>query len=371
MKKVNEMPALICPHFASKLDPETPLAYASANGRCYRSGKASSISVHHQNNYCLSGEHLTCPYFIKQQANNQPAAPGTKKVAPPPPPRIRNEPPPAVTQNARTGQVTPPAVIHGIKIRRVAIKPEPVLSAGSAPKPKSARWSKISLGLYGVLMMLALIAVLAWGASLAGASFSNVFTTRRTPATEIAEIQVPQPAQPAALHPATVIANEIIRSTTAADEATPESVQADTALLAEETATSILISPTQAPTDVCGPPFGWVRYVVQASETLSSLSRVYGVSVYQLQAANCMGASTLLYAGSTIYVPFYRPPNTATATTTSPTATPTKEIPLPTETATEEVTEEVTEEPTVQATPPAEETPIPSEEAATQPPGES
>ncbi len=64
--------------------------------------------------------------------------------------------------------------------------------------------------------------------------------------------------------------------------------------------------PTARPTNTsipCGPPSGWVLYTVQPNDTLYRLSQAYGISVYQLQRANCL-SGTLIQAGTRIYVPY-------------------------------------------------------------------
>lgn len=70
----------------------------------------------------------------------------------------------------------------------------------------------------------------------------------------------------------------------------------------------------------CGPPFGWVRYTVQPGNTLISLSQVFGVSIAQLQFANCLPANQYsLATGQVIWVPNVAtrtPRATATATLT-------------------------------------------------------
>jgi LysM repeat protein len=81
-------------------------------------------------------------------------------------------------------------------------------------------------------------------------------------------------------------------------------------------------SETPAPTaEACGPPAGWVVYIVQPGDTLFRLSQTLGVTVGQLQRANCLGGSTLLKAGQRLYVPFL--PVSATRTPT-PTPTPSR-----------------------------------------------
>ncbi|MBU1661889.1 MAG: LysM peptidoglycan-binding domain-containing protein, partial [Chloroflexi bacterium] len=78
--------------------------------------------------------------------------------------------------------------------------------------------------------------------------------------------------------------------------------------------------PTNTPVP-CGPPAGWIRYTVQPGNTLYSLSQAYGVSLSQLQFANCMPANQYnLVTGQTLWVP-----NVVTRTpraTATPTLTP-------------------------------------------------
>lgn len=99
-------------------------------------------------------------------------------------------------------------------------------------------------------------------------------------------------------------------------------------------------APTQTPAQ-CGPPFGWVRYRIQAHDTLFRISLDYGVSVPQLQFANCMGNSTFLRTGDYIFVP-----NVATRTPDfSPTPTGTKSPTLTSTPETETVEPTATTDP--------------------------
>ena len=71
----------------------------------------------------------------------------------------------------------------------------------------------------------------------------------------------------------------------------------------------------------CGPPAGWITYIVKPKDNLFQISTLYRTTVPLLQAANCMGSSTLIITGQSLYVP-----NVATITptiTTPATATPT------------------------------------------------
>jgi LysM repeat protein len=79
-----------------------------------------------------------------------------------------------------------------------------------------------------------------------------------------------------------------------------------------------------APPIVCGPPFAWVRaYVVQPGDNLFRISLLYRTTVQQLQTANCMGSSILIYTGQRLWVPNV-PTSTpgVTITLVFPTATP-------------------------------------------------
>ncbi len=92
----------------------------------------------------------------------------------------------------------------------------------------------------------------------------------------------------------------------------------------QETATFTPTTTTTNESTSCGPPPNWVLYTVQSEDTLFELSIIFGVSIADLQEANCMGNSTLIKTGQQIYVPFIlaiTPTHTPTLYTLSPTAT--------------------------------------------------
>jgi len=93
------------------------------------------------------------------------------------------------------------------------------------------------------------------------------------------------------------------------------------------------VSPTPEPYP-CGPPFGWVEYVVQPGDTLYGLSQRFDVPIEILRQANCLQTNAI-YLGQTLYVPPHLPTLTTTPSIT-PTiqATPTTVAPTPTTTAT-------------------------------------
>lgn len=102
------------------------------------------------------------------------------------------------------------------------------------------------------------------------------------------------------------------------------------------TRTSTLAPP---PTSVqCGHPAGWILYTVQPGDNLYRIGLAYGVTIRQLQQANCMGYSTSIRVGDRLYVPNV-PTITFTASSTpTPTKTATSTPIPPTATATQTMT---------------------------------
>jgi LysM repeat protein len=66
---------------------------------------------------------------------------------------------------------------------------------------------------------------------------------------------------------------------------------------------TVVSVPSHTPV-ACSHPRNWVVYYVQRGDTLYRLSLAYGVSVGELQRANCMGNSILLQVGQPFYVPY-------------------------------------------------------------------
>ena len=81
------------------------------------------------------------------------------------------------------------------------------------------------------------------------------------------------------------------------------------------------VPPTESPIQ-CGPPPGWIFYTVQSGETLFRIGLAFGVSVAELQYANCLGSSTLIRAGTRIFVPSVNTRTPTTAPTHTATSTP-------------------------------------------------
>lgn len=116
----------------------------------------------------------------------------------------------------------------------------------------------------------------------------------------------------------------------------------------------VYVPPLPTPTTVvrrCGPPPTWIVHVVQRGENLFRLSLAYGVSVAQLQWANCL-SGTLIFTGQRLFVPPVAATNTPFDWTPSPTPTPTATATAtPSRTPTPTATFTATPTPTFTATP--------------------
>jgi hypothetical protein len=78
----------------------------------------------------------------------------------------------------------------------------------------------------------------------------------------------------------------------------------------------------------CPPPANWAAYTVQSGDTLNTLSGRTGVSVFELQQANCL-VNLTLQPGQVVFLPFNPPTSTP-----RPTGTPVTPSPTPTRTST-------------------------------------
>ena len=118
--------------------------------------------------------------------------------------------------------------------------------------------------------------------------------------------------------------------------------------------------PTALPT-TCGVPPGWEIYIVQVGDTLSSIAAAQGVSVQQLQNANCL-TSAAVYIGQRLYVPHavnanpIPPTKTATNAPTATRALPDTAVPTNTQVPT---ATEIPPQPTETDLPLPSDTPIP------------
>jgi len=144
---------------------------------------------------------------------------------------------------------------------------------------------------------------------------------------------------------------------------------------------SLLYIPPSLPTPVqipsptfipCGPPPGWVLYLVQPGDNFYQLSLATNSPIYEILRANCRLGNIHLQAGEQIWMPFV-PVYTPYPTYVPPTATVTIEIPTPTDTATLTTPQPTEPQPTATLTlePTAESTASPTITWQWEPTGES
>ncbi len=111
---------------------------------------------------------------------------------------------------------------------------------------------------------------------------------------------------PSGWSPIVVQPGDTIESIAQAYNTTPKLIKQANCLVSNNlvAGTVIYVPGAPPPTNVpCGPPPGWIYYIVQPSDTLYSIGRAHGVSVAQLQNANCLGSSTNIRVGQRLYVP--------------------------------------------------------------------
>lgn len=196
--------------------------------------------------------------------------------------------------------------------------------------PRQGLYSMIILGVSFLMVIGSIATALAETSSFVLPTEEIRNTNTAIPiATEPAPTSMPQATSPSAT---------IITITNQSPTETPFS---------SETALSSL-TPTSSPTSswtptntlspsTCSIPTGWVKYTVKAGDTLYALSVRYRTTVVELQAGNCMGSSTKIIVGTTLWVP-----NVATST---PSPTITKRVtktPRPSPTNTESSTNQPT-----------------------------
>ncbi|HVN15262.1 MAG TPA: LysM peptidoglycan-binding domain-containing protein, partial [Anaerolineales bacterium] len=89
--------------------------------------------------------------------------------------------------------------------------------------------------------------------------------------------------------------NDTLASVALRYQTTADQVAAANCLLTQSLIPGTILYVPPVPTNTlipCGPPFGWIRYIVQPGDTLFHIAFNYGVSTYELQRANCLGYST-------------------------------------------------------------------------------
>jgi len=101
----------------------------------------------------------------------------------------------------------------------------------------------------------------------------------------------------------------------------------------------------------CGPPQDWITYKVKSGDNLFRIGLAYGLTVSELQFANCLGYSTLIITGQILYVPNIIPITIAPSPTLTKKPRKTPRVKHPTPTPTQEIIYTSTPLPTLTGTP--------------------
>ncbi len=89
-------------------------------------------------------------------------------------------------------------------------------------------------------------------------------------------------------------------------QTTKEQLKAGNCLVSDNLVPGTMLYAPSNPTATsvpCGAPAGWIDYRVQPGDTLFQLSLRYRVGIAQLQQANCLGYSNVIYVGQILKVP--------------------------------------------------------------------
>lgn len=204
-----------------------------------------------------------------------------------------------------------------------------------------------------------LIALMSFGIVLGGLSLSMAESRSNSPATELPLATTMDPYTSQSDHSPTSEPMIITPTHTAALVSSPTSGTSTLTPTFTPTERFVFPARTKTPFPCATPPSNWVPHIVQPKETLTSLYRIYGVSVADLQKYNCLPDPDVLQQGQVIFIPGYVTVYpTDTLVYPEPTET---ETPIPTEMATEGTLGTETPIPTEMATedPPGTETPTP------------
>jgi len=303
-ENLKEKPTKVCPYLGLLQDSQTTLAFPSASNLCYNARPLASPNLEYQRSFCLAGrQHTLCPVFTRSEL-----APLPPEISGSPATRLAGTP----VNKRLLLLILLACVVLILGILGMIWLFKGQHSSNAALAGKSPSTTPTSGGL-----------------PLATATFS-ITNIAITPNLELS-------ATPATLTP----------SATTNQSATPLTSQTPTPT---PTPTKMSITPLPIRTTVpCGSPNTWVVYIVQPGDSLFHISQIYGITVADLQRANCLGSSTSLHSGQILYVPPWAPiaPSPTTIIIVVPTSIPTDTqiFIQPTDTATEPPVPTATEPP--------------------------
>jgi LysM repeat protein len=239
------MKVTTCPYLSIQEDPETQLAFPSIRNCCRRARPVMPVNLTHQSTHCLSTNFVNCPV-------------PTHKLDTPLPVELRAEVP------------------SGRKyLLAIGISVIVMLSVIGAGLWKSGFLARSAILLPSVTMGTQLVD-------------DPTGTGGITPTNHITPIPLGTPTTVTVLN----TTNISTPSATPSPTMTPANIPSQTSHY-----TPTIIA------SVCSSPEGWVGYIVEPNDTLYQIGLDFGVTVAELQKANCLGSSEVIYTGQVIYVP--------------------------------------------------------------------
>ncbi|MBK8931511.1 MAG: protein kinase [Chloroflexi bacterium] len=199
------------------------------------------------------------------------------------------------------------------KAIKAEMSPQPAATASGQRKAPPFLWA------VGALLLVA--ALLFWAMRLNGGAAGSPTPTPEAAngATDLpVVVPVSEPSATMTSSPtATAVPTQIPASATATQSPTPTATATTT-----PTPTQVTL---ESETAVCAqtPPANWVRYQVQANDSLSKIAAAAGIAVAYLQDINCLSSITLSI-GQELWVPAGASAPAATNTPTNATIPPTQ-----------------------------------------------
>lgn len=258
-----------CPFIGVEEDRFTAVGFPSQRNMCHRDNIPMPVDTIHQGKYCMSAEHTTCPIFLRQagvvatppaKAAKAAQAASSKPLRQAQTASLKADTIPLKSPKHRARTIVPPlmAVVGAVAIFLAVLLILPPSGAFQGMPP---------------VAMTDTLSPLLPSLTSTSSSLGLLLRVSLTPTSLFS----PTP-------PSTATGNPTLTATKRTSTSTPAPV---------------VFVPTQ-----CIPPAGWVLYIVRAGDTLSNLSRIFNISIAQLQSANCMGSSVTLYVGQSIYTPW-------------------------------------------------------------------
>jgi hypothetical protein len=238
----------ICPFLGLVDDSQTSLAYPSENNYCHLAIPVSAPNINHQRSRCLTGSFAACPVYTRKRKGPLPA---------------------------------------GVRLK--------VNDKGGKTQKNLLIWVPVAILVVAIVVWVAWLVIIglskpARGASSEGENGGVINLATFTPTTQ-AFTPSRSPTSSPTLRPFGFLPDFPTEQPTASPTNSPIPTM------------PTRISNPATPATYCQIAPGWLPYYVQPGDTLYQLSLNAGITIAELQRANCMGNATILHAGQTLYLP--------------------------------------------------------------------